>query len=72
MSNSTDLVGTADIKYVEVRYHLAAAVESALLCYWLTGDINYHHEGMMASLTRAAKHLGFELVPVTQSQSEAK
>jgi hypothetical protein len=53
----------SDIKYVEARYHLAAAAESSILCYWLPGDTSYHHEALLTSLAQAAKHLGLELVP---------
>ena len=58
----------SDIKYVEARYHLAAAAESSILCYWLPGDTSYHHEALLASLAQAAKHLGFELVPADQKK----
>ena len=54
---------TDKMEYVQARYDLAAAAESALLCYWLPGDTSYHHENLLASLERAAKHLGFELTP---------
>ena len=54
-----------NIKYVEARYHLAAAAESAIICYWLPGDTSYHHEALLTSLAQAAKHLGFELVPAS-------
>lgn len=57
---------TDKIKYVEARYHLAAAAESSILCYWLPGDTSFHHEAMLASLAQAAKHLGLELVPATK------
>ena len=63
---------TDKMEYVQARYHLAAATESALLCYWLTGDISYHHEGLLASLEQAAKHLGLELVPATPATKETK
>jgi len=61
-----------NIKYVEARYHLAAAAESALLCYWLPGDTSYHHENLLSFLAQAAKHLGLELVPAATENKEAK
>jgi hypothetical protein len=57
----------------DAKYHLLEAHNNALLAFWREGDgrENYHLERLHEEFGKAAKELGFTLVPIPVETLEA-
>ena len=70
-SNPMEIYMTTQVQYIHAQSALNDAANSAHLCYWLPKqEVAFHDASMRDALARAAKHLGYTLVPVVQEDAK--